>query len=103
LEFRRVLLRSLIPFQINPHYHELRFENQGGETRKERLQEFITMNPKMPVLGLPEGMLLQRDDGNLTLLGDGTAKLYQHGKAATKVKSETDLSHLLSLPLVPEL
>lgn len=94
---------NLIPFQINPHYHELRFENQGGETRKERLQEFITMNPKMPVLGLPEGMLLQRDDGNLTLLGDGTAKLYQHGKAATEVKSETDLSHLLSLPLVPEL
>jgi dipeptidase E len=25
---------NLVPFQINPHYHELRFEGQGGETLK---------------------------------------------------------------------
>jgi dipeptidase E len=31
---------KLIPFQINPHYHELKFENQGGETRKESWPSF---------------------------------------------------------------
>ena len=36
----------LVPFQINPHYHELRFENQGGETRRERLEEFLVLNPQ---------------------------------------------------------
>ncbi|HEY0655432.1 MAG TPA: dipeptidase PepE, partial [Chryseosolibacter sp.] len=32
---------NLVPLQINPHYHELKFEGQGGETRKERLEEFV--------------------------------------------------------------
>src|SRR5688500_10496597 len=52
---------GLIPFQINPHYHELKFENQGGETRRERLEEFLVVNPDKKVIGLPEGMLLRRE------------------------------------------
>lgn len=86
---------NLVPFQINPHYHELKFENQGGETRKERLNEFLVMNPEVTVVGLPEGMLLQRDEEKLILAGDGTAKLYQAGKSAVEIASGTDVSNLL--------
>lgn len=71
---------SLVPFQINPHYHELKFEGQGGETRRERLEEFIAFNPTRQVLGLPEGMLVQVADGQYTLHGQGVAKWYSHGK-----------------------
>ncbi len=53
---------NLVPFQINPHYHELRFEGQGGETRKERLEEFLVMNPHRTIVGLPEGMLVHCQD-----------------------------------------
>jgi dipeptidase E len=87
-----------VPFQINPHYHELRFENQGGETRKERLEEFLILNPDKQVIGLPEGMFLLRESEKLTLGGDGVAKLYQSEKPAVEIVSGTDLSFLLESP-----
>ena len=71
---------NLVPFQINPHYHELKFEGQGGETRKERLEEFIVMNPDKKVIGLPEGMFARRDGDRITIGGTGTAKFYRAGK-----------------------
>ncbi|MBT1698018.1 dipeptidase PepE [Fulvivirgaceae bacterium PWU4] len=86
---------DLVPFQINPHYHELKFEGQGGETRKERLEEFLVMNPSKKIIGLPEGMLLQRNGDNLVLRGNGVAKLYKHGKPVEELKPDHDLSFLL--------
>jgi dipeptidase E len=85
---------NLVPFQINPHYHELKFENQGGETRRERLEEFLVMNPEKKILGLPEGMLVERQGNMLTLKGDGVAKLYVSGRAVEDLNSGSDLSYL---------
>jgi dipeptidase E len=87
---------NLVPFQINPHYHELKFENQGGETRKERLEEFLTMNPEKKVIGLPEGMLLQRSGDKLFLKGQGVAKLYLAGKPVEDLTAGVEVSNLLS-------
>jgi dipeptidase E len=91
---------NLVPFQINPHYHELKFDGQGGETRKERLEEFIAFNPNKKVIGLPEGMLLERKDNSLTIKGeiDRIGKLYIHGKVVEDISAGTDLSRLLSNP-----
>jgi dipeptidase E len=86
---------GLIPFQINPHYHELRFENQGGETRKERLQEFLVMNPNLKVVGLPEGTGILREDDRLTIQGEGIARIYQAGKGTIDVSAGGDASFLL--------
>lgn len=86
---------KLVPFQVNPHYHELKFENQGGETRRERLEEFLMMNPAKKIIGLPEGMLLQRNGSKLTLKGTGTAKLYQAGEAVEELEPELDMSWML--------
>jgi len=87
---------NLVPFQVNPHYHELKFEGQGGETRRERLEEFIALNPERRVIGLPEGMLLERAGDRLTLRGNGVAKLYESGKGVSDVKPGSDLSYLLA-------
>lgn len=86
---------NLVPFQVNPHYHELKFPGQGGETRKERLEEFLELNPERKVIGLPEGTLLHRERDTLTLHGEGTAKLYQAGKSVQDITPDTDLSDLL--------
>jgi dipeptidase E len=86
---------DLVPFQINPHYHELKFEGQGGETRRERLEEFLVMNPAKRVIGLPEGMLLQRNDKKLILKGTGVAKLYEAQIPLQELRTETELSYLL--------
>jgi dipeptidase E len=86
---------NLVPFQLNPHYHELKFENQGGETRKERLEEFLVMNPDRKIIGLPEGMLLQRKGDQLVIKGNGIAKLYCTGEAVKDLHPGEDLSFLL--------
>ena len=86
---------NLVPFQINPHYHELKFQNQGGETRRERLEEFLVLNPDRKVVGLPEGMLLCREDKKLKIVGDGTAKLFQSGKEVVDLRGGMDVGFLL--------
>jgi dipeptidase E len=85
---------NFIPFQINPHYHELSVSGQGGETRVERLQEFISFNPEAKVLGLPEGMLIERNNDTLMLMGNGEAKLYQYQKNVVSIQ-QGDISFVM--------
>lgn len=86
---------NLVPFQINPHYHELKFQNQGGETRRERIEEFLILNPEKKVIGLPEGMLIRREGNVLKVVGEGTAKLFQAGKEIVELRGNTDVDGLL--------
>ena len=67
---------GLVPFQINPHFTDGRIPNHGGETRSERLLEFVVANPGMPVIGLREGSALRVEDGGVMLLGDKPAILF---------------------------
>lgn len=71
---------ALVPFQINPHYTEARLPNHGGETRPERLLEFVQANPAVPVVALPEGTALLVEDGVVTLLGPTAATVFAADK-----------------------
>jgi dipeptidase E len=53
------------------------------------------MNQELPVVGLPEGMFLQREGNTLTIGGSGTARLYQYGKGTLEINAGSDLSYLL--------
>ena len=75
---------NLLPFQINPHYTEETLPNHGGESRAQRLEEFMIKNQHTPVIGLPEGMLLRVENQEVYLEGNGSAKLFQYNKE-TKV------------------
>ena len=70
---------GLVPFQLNAHYTEERIVNHGGETRIERLNEFVAANPGVPVVGLPEGTALRVDGKDLTLIGRRKAVIYGLG------------------------
>jgi len=76
---------GLVPFQINPHFTDAAIPNHGGETRSERLLEFLELNPTMPVLSLREGTALLADDRGMQLLGNQPALGFVHGQTAREL------------------
>jgi dipeptidase E len=90
---------NFLPFQINPHYISQQLEGHNGETRDQRLEEFVLLNPSIPVVGLPEGTGLQLANENLELLGDkeGIVFGYEENIGITKtiIARRANLSLLL--------
>lgn len=86
---------NLVPFQVNPHYTEARLPNHGGETRKDRLNEFLALNPEMKVVGVPEGNLLEVKDSKMRLVGDGVVKVFEGVNNIRDFTKDDDLSFLL--------
>ncbi|MFD7924065.1 dipeptidase PepE [Streptomyces sp. NPDC059740] len=88
---------DLVPFQINPHYLDPAPESSHmGETREERLEQFLEENA-VPVLGLREGTWLVREDERLELSGVAAgARLLRRGAAPVEHGPGTDLSELLA-------
>jgi len=86
---------GIIPFQINPHYLDANPEGHGGETRQQRIEEFMVVNREMPVLGLREASMLYVDNDTMKLLGTRDARLFKFGKEPEEFKAGSDLSFLL--------
>ena len=90
---------GLFLFQINPHYFNVKIEGQNGETRDQRLEEFMQMNPGIPIVALPEGTALMMEGYILTFIGESPAILFYWDDNAVivnrKIMPEEDLSFLL--------
>lgn len=78
---------GLVPFQINPHFTDAIPGGHHGETRTERLAEFTSLNPSMPVLALPEGSWVRVSGTTMTLGGERGALWIVHGREAEKVSA----------------
>ncbi len=85
---------AFLPFQLNPHYSDWMPPNFHGETRAQRLAEYLTANPSRQVIALREGSALQRNNNKLTLLGTQPALLFEHKKDLQEI-SGSDMSKLL--------
>ncbi|MEE1801743.1 MULTISPECIES: dipeptidase PepE [unclassified Streptomyces] len=87
---------GLLPFQINPHYLDAGPDTAHmGETRAERLEQFLEEND-VPVVGLREGTWLRREGDRLTLGGiEAGAVLFQRGERPSEIRPGHDLSALL--------
>lgn len=60
---------GLVPFQINPHYTDYFDPKHGGETRDDRIKEYIMVNPKAVVAAIREATALLVENGSLQLIG----------------------------------
>ncbi|MCF2946584.1 dipeptidase PepE [Paraglaciecola aquimarina] len=85
---------NLVPFQLNPHYTDYQPPGHNGETRAERIQEFCTLNPTTPVIGIREGCALLLQQNKLTLKGELEGVVFE-AKSISILKPEQDLSHYL--------
>jgi dipeptidase E len=96
VECENLLALSLIPFQINPHYIDSIPEGFSGETREERIREFIHSNRNLYVLGLREGSIIRIEDQNIRLVGTKTARLFRFGMDIREIVQSDDLGFLLN-------
>jgi dipeptidase E len=76
---------GLVPFQINPHYTNATIPGHQGETRDQRLIEFARVNPRLPVLGLPEGDWLRVSGSTVELHGPHPAVWFSGAASPTQV------------------
>jgi dipeptidase E len=82
---------KLVPYQINPHYTEATIENHGGESRKQRLFEYLAANPKQRVVCLPESSYLLVEDENHLYQGH-TSGLDMTAEKVIELKSDGKLT-----------
>ena len=85
---------GLIGFQLNPHYTEEVLPNHQGETRGDRIAEFVKANPGQPVVGLREGSTLRVEGKEIVLLGDKPLKLFGTGDTPRELAPGESLAFL---------
>jgi dipeptidase E len=91
---------GLVPFQINPHYVDRDPDSSHqGETREQRLQEYLAVN-EAPVVALREGAVLRVEGSGLHLRGTGGARLYRPGFEVEEFAAGRRLDGLPGLPPV---
>ena len=86
---------NLVPFQINPHYLDTHPEGHGGETREDRINEFIEVNPEVYVAGLREGSILRVEGDDIKLLGDKSMRVFRNSTDTTEYQPADSIEFLL--------
>ena len=86
---------NLVPFQINPHYTDYHPPGHMGETRDERLGEFVHVNPGVRVIGIREGTMLRVEGDDIKLLGGKPARYFIKGEAPRDVAPGESFNFLL--------
>jgi dipeptidase E len=78
---------GLVSFQINPHYTNALPSGHRGETRNQRLEEYLATNRTARVVALPEGDWLSVDDGSVTFGGPHTGYLMRYQTEPVALKN----------------
>lgn len=86
---------NLVSFQINPHYIDANPDGHAGETREQRIEEFIELNSGVYVIGLREGTMLKLDENKLSLIGAHPARIFIKGKEPFEIEPGGDMSFLM--------
>jgi dipeptidase E len=86
---------NLVPFQINPHYTDAHPSGHQGETREQRIEEFVKLNRGVYVVGLREGSSLRIENSEVRLRGDKEARVFIGGEEAREYRPEDSLEFLL--------
>lgn len=80
---------GFLPWQINAHFTDAHPPNHRGETRRERIAEFLAANPGEPVLALPEGTGLLVTGEQIDVFGASSALVFRAGREPEKVRQGT--------------
>jgi len=87
---------GFIPFQINPHYLDANPDGHQGETREQRILEFVSVNKNVYVVGLREGSTLHIENNSVRLIGSNSMRIFHFGEDPYECNPDDDLSFLLA-------
>lgn len=87
---------NILPWQINPHYIEGNPTGHNGETRQQRIEEFLLANPSKKVLAIAEGTAIKLQKEHLSYIGESSGYLFSDNSKVS-FNSKTDLNGLLGL------
>jgi dipeptidase E len=76
---------GLVPFQLNCHFTDFTPPGHQGETRRQRISEFLTLHPDETVIGLPEGDWIRGRNDNFILQGPHPAWQFQLRRDAVQL------------------
>ena len=76
---------GFLDFQINPHFTNELPTGHQGETREQRLAEFLVANPMVQVLGVPEGDWVRGRGSEVQLAGPRRAYWFRAGEGVAEV------------------
>ena len=80
---------NIFPYQINPHFISGKLAGHNGESREERLEEFLIANPKETIYALPEGTALLVDDSEAEVIGHSEILKFEYQKEIEKIEVGT--------------
>lgn len=86
---------NLVPFQINPHYLDANPEGHAGETREQRIIEFLEVNKNKTVVGLREGTMLKITENTINLIGSRSCRIFRYNENPIELNNTDDLAFLL--------
>ena len=86
---------GLVPFQINPHYLDANPEGHAGETREQRINEYLEANRSRYVVGLREGCMLRINDNGIQLIGSRPMRIFKKGIETYEVQPGDDIEFLI--------
>ena len=80
---------NIFPYQINPHFISGKLAGHNGESREERLEEFLIANPKETIYALPEGTALLIADNEAQVIGHSEILKFEYQKEIEKIEVGT--------------
>ncbi|XP_055336633.1 alpha-aspartyl dipeptidase-like [Paramacrobiotus metropolitanus] len=87
---------TLVPFNINPHYIEPDPNTTHmGETRDERIFEYVDLDTSHPVLGLKEGSWLLVEGSKALVQGPNGGRLFIGKDQVKDIPTGSDVSYLM--------
>ena len=87
---------GLVPFQINPHYLDANPVGHAGETREQRIMEYLEANRSRYVVGLREGCMIRIEGDSIELIGSRPMRIFKKGIETYEVEPGSDISFLVN-------
>ena len=80
---------NIFPYQINPHFISGKLAGHNGESREERLEEFLIANPNDTIYALPEGTALLIEGDEAEVIGHSEILKFEYQKEIEKIEVGT--------------